>query len=207
MEYRAHKGLEVRRASPDADTGLATLDGYASVTGVWMDIFGGPEKGGWREMIEHGAFQKTIAEQRDAMFLLLDHDGAPYAGSRNGSLDIAEDERGLPITARLNTEGRGNEARAQLAADVESGLLDSMSIGFQVTRHEVNEDRTERVIKEIRLFEVSVVKWPANKLAVVQMRGDQRAQILAEAGMAPPERRGMSLEYARAIAHHSRITV
>ncbi len=207
MEYRANRGLEVRRADPGTKTGIATLDGYASVTGVWMDIFGGPEKGGWREMIEHGAFAKTIAEQRDAMFLLEDHDGSPFAGTRNGSLDIEEDERGLPVVARMATEGSGNEARAKLATDVESGLLDSMSIGFQVTRHEVNEDRTERVIKEIRLFEVSVVKWPANKLAVVQMRDEQRAAIYAEAGMTPETRAGMSLEYARAIAQQHRITV
>lgn len=206
MEYRTNSGLEIRRADPGDGPATAVLDGYASVTGVWMDIYGGPEKGGWREKIEQGAFAKTIAEQRDAMFLLEDHQGSPFAGTRNGTLDIEEDERGLPVVARMNTEGPGNEARAKLATDVESGLLDSMSIGFTVTRHEVNDDRTERVIKEVRLFEVSVVKWPANKLAVVQMRDEQRAAIYAEAGMAP-QSRGMSLDVARAIAQQHRITV
>lgn len=203
MERRINKGLELRRDGDESDP-IAVLDGYASVTGKWIDVYGGPARGGWREMIEHGSFEKTLAEQRDAMFLMMDHGGPALAGTRNDTLDLDEDEHGLRSSAHMAIAGLGNMHRAQLAADVESGLLDSMSIGFNVTRHEVNEDRTERVIKEVRLFEVSVVKWPANKFAVVQIRDDQRAAVREEAGMTKPGRR-MSLDYAKALAQRNRI--
>lgn len=192
-EFRAHRGLEVRAA----DSGDPTIDGYASVSGVWYDVAGGPDRGGWREMIEPGAFAKTIDEQRDAMFLLVDHDGLPIAGTRNGSMVLEEDGHGLRVEAKPDMASPYNN---EVVSRVRSGLLDSMSFAFMAERQEWNADYTERRIIETRVFEASVVKWPANPATVVQMRkAVAEMRFLRHASAATPPV-GMSLDLARAIA-------
>ena len=49
------------------------------------------------------------------------------------------------------------------------GDADQMSFAFRVTRQEWNEDYTERRIKEVQLFDASVVTYPASEATVVQM--------------------------------------
>lgn len=192
-ETRAVRGLEMR-AADDVDTGAVTLDGYASVTGNWYDVAGGPDKGGWREQIMPGAFTKTLDEQLDAMFLLFDHDGMPLAGTRNGSMTLEEDDEGLRVEAELDT--RASSFAAEVAHRVSVGLLDSMSFAFMATRQEWNDDYTERRIGELRMFEASVVKWPANPATVAQMR----SAVAELRKQAAPVSRGMSLARAQALA-------
>lgn len=199
-ETRAVRGLEMR-AAEDGASSVVTLDGYASVTGHWYDVAGGVDKGGWREQIMPGAFAKTLDEQLDAMFLLFDHDGLPLAGTRNGSMDLAEDGEGLRVEARIDT-GVSSYA-ADVAGSVRSGLIDSMSFAFMATRQEWNDDYTERRIGELRMFEASVVKWPANPATVAQMRSavaELRAVGPRGTALVPPVARGMSLARAQALA-------
>lgn len=191
-ETRAVRGLELRAA--DADSGVVTLDGYASVADVWYDVAGGPEAYGWREKIQRGAFAKTLAEQLDAMFLLFDHDGLPLAGTRNGSMDLEEDDHGLRVEARIDTRTAGY--RADFAATVREGLVDSMSFAFAATRQEWNADYTERTITEVRLYEVSAVKWPANPATVAQLR----SHVAALREQRTPSDRGVGMSLARAQA-------
>jgi len=49
------------------------------------------------------------------------------------------------------------------------GDADQMSFAFRVTRQAWNEDYTERRIKEVQLFDASVVTYPASEATVVQM--------------------------------------
>lgn len=192
-ETRAVRGLELRAADA-ADAGIVTLDGYASVAGVWYDVAGGPDAYGWREQIQRGAFTKTLTEQLDAMFLLFDHDGLPLAGTRNGSLELDEDEHGLRVAARIDTRTAGY--RADFAATVAEGLVDSMSFAFMATRQEWNGDYTERTITELRLYEVSAVKWPANPATVAQLR----SHVAALREQRPPSDGGVGMSLARAQA-------
>lgn len=191
-ELRALRGVEVRAA----DDGGAVIDGYASVTDVWYDVAGGPERGGFREQIAGGAFDKTLDEQLDAMFLLVDHDGLPVAGTRNGSLVLEADGHGLRAEAHPDTASAYNN---EIVTRVRSGLLDSMSFAFAAMQQEWNGDYTERRITELRLFEVSVVKWPANPATVVQMR-KAVAELRAAAQPVEPAPPGMSLATAKALA-------
>jgi phage head maturation protease len=50
------------------------------------------------------------------------------------------------------------------------GDLDQMSIGFRVTRQEWNGDYTERQIREVELFDVSVVTFPASPTTTANLR-------------------------------------
>lgn len=189
-ERRYAKGLEVRAAEGDE----VIIDGYASVTSVWYDVAGGPPTG-WRERIQRGAFAKTLSEQRDAMFLLVDHEGLPVAATRNGTLILEEDDHGLRFEARI--QPTRSAYRAEIAAAIQDGLLDSASFAFRAEQQMWNEDYTERTITEARLYEASVVKWPANPATVVQARDAARIDELRATGL---QVRRMSVALAREIA-------
>lgn len=149
---------EVRDAAewwPDEDmevraSGLS-FSGYAA-------RFGRPsEPLPWRETIRPGAFAKSLSERRDVK-LLHDHQSGIVLGSRRaGTMEVEEDDRGLPVRAELPDNEWGRPVRDALARRDISG----MSFGFQTIRDEWNADYTERELVEVRLFEVSIVAFPA----------------------------------------------
>jgi len=140
--------FEVRE---DAD-GM-TFEGYAAV-------FNSPsEPLPFIERIAPGAFKRTLRERSDVK-LLWNHDSNhPLASTRGGSLKITEDNYGLRVEARLANTQAGRDA-AEL---IRSNVVDAMSFGFTVPEGgaEWNENGTERTLKSVRLFEVSIVPWPA----------------------------------------------
>lgn len=149
LETRVHSTrFEVRE---DGD-GM-TFSGYAAV-------FNAPsEPLPFIERIAPGAFRRTLRERSDVK-LLWNHDSNhPLASTRGGSLKLIEDNVGLRVEARLANTQAGRDA-AEL---IRSNVVDAMSFGFTVPEGgaEWNENGTERTLKSVRLFEVSIVPWPA----------------------------------------------
>lgn len=112
-----------------------------------------------REVIERGAFSKSIAEADQRAF--WNHSTDLILGRRkNGTLNLREDERGLfteitpPDTALI---------RDMVIAPIERGDVNQMSFGFRVIREKVEEEESVITIrlKEIELIEVSPVAIPA----------------------------------------------
>jgi len=132
-----------------------TFEGYAAVTGVPTTIT--DWLGAYTETISRGAFAKTLAEQDDVR-LLLNHDGTPMARTKSGTLDLDEDKKGLHAKAELDG---ASPLVQEISSAMRRGDLDQMSFAFQVTRQEWNGDYTERFINEVKLFDVSVVTYPA----------------------------------------------
>jgi HK97 family phage prohead protease len=140
--------FEVRE---DAD-GM-TFEGYAAV------FNSASEPLPFIERIAPGAFKRTLRERSDVK-LLWNHDSNhPLASTRGGSLKLTEDNYGLRVEARLANTQAGRDA-AEL---IRTNVVDAMSFGFTVPEGgaEWNENGTERTLKSVRLFEVSVVPWPA----------------------------------------------
>lgn len=132
-----------------------TLEGYAAV-------FESPTRindweGEFEETIERGAFAKTIAESTPV--LQFDHGSHPLLGSIPiGAIkSLREDARGLFVRARLTD----NWLVAPVRDAIRDGAITGMSFRFAPVRQEWNEDRTVRRIKELRLFELGPVVWPA----------------------------------------------
>lgn len=154
-----------------AGTDSTTLDGYASMTGSpytvrdWL--------GEYDETIEPGAFKKTLAE-RDDVRLLLNHDGLPLARTASRTMTLDEDDQGLHVLAELD---RRSTTTNDVAVAMERGDLDQMSFAFSVTRQEWNEDYTQRWIKELKLFDVSVVTYPANPATSAKLRAADLEQL------------------------------
>ncbi|MFB7219345.1 HK97 family phage prohead protease [Streptomyces sp. NPDC056227] len=160
----ADAGVQVRA---DGTEGAARFSGYASVFNSRTAI-GNPLRWGFYEEIAPGAFSKTLTEGDARM--LIDHDSY-YVVSRSsaGTLTLSEDERGLAVDSALDTE---LSYVRDLQANLRNGNVSGMSFGFYVIKDEWNQEQVEiegadpvevdvRVIREVRLIEVSAVTFPA----------------------------------------------
>jgi len=166
------KGREVRTFSTTLeardDGGLQfVLEGYASLTETPYDM------GSYQETIKRGAFGKTLSERPDVQ-LLINHEGLPIARTtipwgQPGGLQLEEDSRGLHFTAQLDRE---DPDAATLMRKVGTGLMDSCSFGFVVTRQSWNSDRSQRFLEEVSLNrgDVSVVNQGASPTTFVTAR-------------------------------------
>jgi HK97 family phage prohead protease len=153
-----------------AEDGTMRLRGYAAVfndASVPLPF---------KETIAPGAFRKTLSETPDVR-LLINHEGLPLARTKNGTLTLIEDERGLFMDAEIadTTEGR------DLYKLVERGDVDQMSFAFRVIRQKWNEDRSTRTLTEVSLADgdVSVVTYPAYPTTTVEAREALRTAIEA----------------------------
>ena len=63
-----------------------------------------------------------------------------------------------------------NPTVQEIRSAMSRGDMDQMSIGFRVTRQEWNGDYTQRWIKEVELFDVSVVTYPASTTTSASLR-------------------------------------
>lgn len=130
------------------ETGM--FDGYASVFGN-TDSYG--------DIVDRGAFAKTIGDKAGRFPILWQHNPDEPIGVSTG---MVEDMHGLAVTGQLNLDTqRGREAYSLLR----QGALQGLSIGYQ-TVNSVMDGKTRR-LTEVKLWEFSVVTFPANELATV----------------------------------------
>lgn len=151
--------LEVR----EGDNGTVTFEGVASTVDspyTVRDMFGE-----FTETVARGAFAKTLKEKDDVR-LLVNHEGVPLARTKSKTLRLSADPH-LRSVAELDP---ANPTVQEIRSAMGRGDLDQMSIGFRVTRQEWDEDYTERIIREVQLFDVSVVTYPANPTTTAQIR-------------------------------------
>jgi HK97 family phage prohead protease len=142
--------LEVRQEGGDI-----VLRGLACRTAYRYDM------GDYVETIASGSFKRSLSQSPDVV-LNVNHSSAPLARTRNGSLDLWEDQDGLQIRARLDPEDSESVA---VARKIERGLFSQLSFAFNATSQRWNEPQyTERLITgcEINKGDVSVVTHPAS---------------------------------------------
>jgi len=144
-----------------AEDGTMRLRGYAAVfndASVPLPF---------KETIAPGAFRKTLSETPDVR-LLINHEGLPLARTKNGTLTLSEDDRGLFMDAEIADTSEGRD----LYKLVERGDVDQMSFAFRVIRQKWNEDRSVRTLTEVSLADgdVSVVTYPAYPTTTVEAR-------------------------------------
>jgi len=182
VEARIWSGVELR-----AVDGSVRVVGYASTYEQPYPIWGGAAAGGFDEHIATGAFDKSVRERDDVRFL-INHDGVPLARTKSGTMTLEADDVGLLVDATLD---RSSPIVQSLRSAMERGDMDQMSFAFEVVKQEWSPDWSQRRITEVRLFDVSVVTYPANDQTM--------ALVGASAGRPQPEpqRGGMSLRMAQ----------
>lgn len=138
-----------------------TLEGYGSVTDYPIDtsLYGTKQT----TYVRKGAFKKTIAERFDQIQLLYNHGQDPAFGFLPiGRInELKEDDHGLYVKGELHDAPAVQNVKAALA----SGALRAMSIQFETTQESYNDDRSERYIEQLKLYEVGPVTFPANEAA------------------------------------------
>jgi len=146
-----------------------TLTGYAALYGAEARI-----GGLFREVIEPGAFRAALA-RKDDVRALWNHDPNHVLGrSTAGTLVLTEDERGLRYTVTLPDTQTGRD----LWVSVQRGDVSQSSFAFAVDAEEWRDQRSDmplRVVKDVHLFDVSAVTYPAYDETSVAARSMAKA--------------------------------
>ncbi|MCP4818278.1 MAG: HK97 family phage prohead protease [Shimia sp.] len=145
----------------------AKIEGYAS-------LFGKTDRGG--DVVRKGAYAaslKALGASGRSVKMLWQHDPAQPIGIWD---EVREDDRGLWVKGRLLTDvAKGAEA----AALIEAGAIDGLSIGYRTVKAAKNE-KGERLLTELELWEVSLVTFPMLPSARVAAKEATPAQDLRE---------------------------
>ncbi len=150
MEYKAAPA----EFKPDAKID-GQYEGYFS-------IFGNIDDG--LDIIERGAFTKTLQERQRRIKVFMGHDWSKLIGPPPDVLE--EDSRGLYAKGRLTLGSFWGNETWQLMKD---GAMTEGSIGFETIPDKVEwRDNGIRMIKEVKLYEISPVPLGMNPLTDVQ---------------------------------------
>ena len=170
-----YASFAVRAEDKDGEEGEKSLilEGYAAVFDSETAI-GEPPEWGFYETIDKKAFDG--ADMNDVPLKYNHSDHVPIlARTRNGSLELTVDEKGLRIKATL----LDTQDSIDMYKKVKAGLLDKMSFAFTVKDYEVEEDKDGNVHRRItafdRIFDVAIVDLPAYD--DTEISADSRKQL------------------------------
>lgn len=151
-----------------SDTG--EFEGYGSVFGV---------KDSYSDIVVPGAFLKSLnnwSSKGRLPAMLWQHNMDEPIGVYT---EMREDETGLYIKGRLLIDDDPLAKRAH--AHMKAGSLSGLSIGYILNDWEYDRDKGGWLLKEIDLWEVSLVTFPANDEARIS-----EVKSLLERGETPP---------------------
>lgn len=147
-------------------TGERTIEGYAAVYNSFSE-----DLGGFREVIMPGAFTSILASNPDVR-ALIGHDTSQVIGrTQSGTLTLTNDETGLAFSIDLPNTMVARDLHTQVGRGDISGASFGFSLGFD--DYDIRFEG-EEIIREVfnisRLYEVSVVAFPAYADTVVSAR-------------------------------------
>jgi len=149
-----HKAAPVFHIKALSENG--EIEGYGSTFG------GEPDRDG--DIVERGAFAGSLTEHsaKGTMpKMFWQHKASEVIGKW---IDAEEDDFGLKLRGQLNMEvQRGREAYALL----KNKDIDGLSIGYRIIRYEPDTETGIWYLKELELYEVSVVSIGANEIATI----------------------------------------
>ncbi len=161
---REYRDMTIRALSDNdiAEEDKRLVSGYASTFDEPYVLCDGD---GWKylEVVDRGAFDNTDMSD---VIMQYDHRGRVFARTRNNTLEVNPDDKGLFIQADLG----GTEIGRELFEEIRGGYTDKMSFGFTVNGEFEESEKTDegvriytRHITSIaKLYDVSAVSIPAN---------------------------------------------
>lgn len=161
LERREFGLIDMKVAGDNA----GTFSGYGAIFGN-VDSYG--------EIIKRGAFAQSLAEWKAKgkwPKMLCQHGGWGVgaedmlpAGKWD---DMSEDSKGLKVTGHLFA--MDTDRGRYLYEGLKEGELDSLSIGFQTidSTTETRDGETYKLLTNLKLWEVSIVTFPANDKAKI----------------------------------------
>lgn len=180
---RYYLPFEIRTAQNTPD-GENVVEGYAAVFESPTVLY---SEGGvdYCEVISRGAFDGVNLSD---VVMNYNHAGKPVARTKNHTLELVVDERGLKITAKLNGTA---EARA-MYEEIKGGYIDRMSFCFLADRaadtYENTPGKCTRRINRMKfVYDVAAVDRPAYDDTIIEARNAFDAE--AERATAEAEKR------------------
>ena len=145
-------------------------DGY--ITG-YGSIFGNIDAAG--DIVAKGAFKKSIVDVDSGAVawpaMLLQHGGVTATDKTPIGIwtSMEEDDRGLRLTGKLAIKTKRGAEAYELLKMQPRPALNGLSIGFRCTDYELHgkDNPARRTIQAVHLVEVSLVTFPANRLATI----------------------------------------
>jgi len=126
------------------------LDGYGSTFDTVPDAYG--------DIVDQGAFTKTIKENGDNFVSLFNHDvNLPI-----GKPEVSEDKKGLLTHIKLV---KGVQKADEVLLLAKAGVIKKFSIGYDVVKADVIKGI--RHLKEVKLYDISPVVFAANNNAEI----------------------------------------
>lgn len=161
----------VRERSPFTvrkEAGKRYIEGYFARFDDLYDM-------GWgvTETIDPHAFDRSIKDGDDVR-VLVNHDTTKVLGrTASGTATLRVDNVGLWASAEIN---EADTDATNEAARMERGDVTGASFGFEIRDIEREYDQSKgtihRILKDLRLFEVSVCTFPAYQKTAVGVRAE-----------------------------------
>lgn len=146
--------------------GGPVIEGYFSVFNRNYELWPGAA-----EQVAPGAFRETLGGDIRA---LADHDTRLVLGRTTaGTLELREDDKGLFGTIKINEQ---DSDAMNLYARVQRGDVSQCSFGFDILDEEFIEQPDGGalwIIRKVKLYEVSVVTFPAYVETAVSARKEE----------------------------------
>lgn len=156
-------GLEIKQVNDEG-----TFHGKASVYEV-QDLTG--------DIVERGAFAQTLSSSGSSRPLLWGHDSdVPI-----GTVTLKDSPEALLVSGRIVTTVQAGKEALDL---MRAGAIGGLSIGYQTVKSAWDEVAQARRLQEIRLWEVSLVVFPACEGATItgvkSIKAAEQAGVLQE---------------------------
>ena len=169
MKQRKIRSVSTRFETRE-DGGSLYIEGYFAIFGAEYELWPGAV-----ETVSPGAFLRTIGGDVRA---LCDHDTRLVLGrTKAGTLELKEDARGLWGRIKINQD---DVDAMNLYSRVQRGDVDQCSFGFDIEKEEMtyrDDGSVHWDIKDVTLYEVSVVTFPAYEETSVKARKQEFTEI------------------------------
>lgn len=149
--------MEYKLLSPElklSNEGTGELSGYGSTFANWDSV---------KERPIPGAFSRHLLDFKTNGFIAVGHDWSalPVASVE----DAYEDDHGLFFKAAFHSTPEAQAARTVTTERLARGKSVKLSIGYEVLADEYTAEG--RLLKDVKLYEISLVTVPANMAANV----------------------------------------
>lgn len=174
-DTREYRSFSVAPTQEENEQAAGRIHGRAVVFNTPAVMYKDPETGiEYKEEVDAHAFDECDMSD---VIMNVNHDGPAIARTRNKTLILNINEEGLDPEADLT---KSQASRDALEA-VQNGLLDKMSFAFTVREDSYDSETHTRTIRKIdRLFDVSLVNFPAYEQTSVSARDYYGAKAEAE---------------------------
>jgi hypothetical protein len=154
------------------------IDSIQGIVTMYWSAFGNVDA--YEEVIDQGAFKKTIAEWgpkgKGRIAHLLNHNPTHRVGVVK---ELSEDNHGLLAVSKIL--GQNHSKGRDALIEYEEGAIREHSIGFRVMKWERDDEAKVMHLVEIKLYEGSGVTWGANpETPVVDVKALQDDPLLFE---------------------------